>query len=167
MTDAVALERISQIQDEILRFTWDQVADRVDTFYVQGKVSDDESGQVLMIEGNFVCGTRGHELIDNGDALDREEFLANSAHIRPRIHELHDLLFASQGKSPVRFRWAVDTRTGRVETDWTYYDDLSDTEKKDDFWEGWKGDFAWMDEIQAHLAAPPSATLPTRGQDAP
>ncbi len=167
MTDAVALERISEIQEEILRFTWDQVADRVDTFYVQGKVSDDESGQVLMLQGNFVCGTRGSELIDNGDALDDEEFDSNSGFICPRIHELHDLLFALQGKSPVRFRWVVDTRPGRVESDWTYYDDLTDTGKRDDSWKHWEGDSAWMDEIQAHLTAAQSGSAPVRGQDTP
>lgn len=166
MTDAVVLERISQIQDEILRFTWEQVAGRVDTFYVQGKVSDDESGQILMLQGNFVCGTRGTQLIDNADALDDEEFDSNSAFVCPRIRELHDLLFASQGRSPVRFRWVVDTRTGRVESDWTYYDDLTDAEKKDDFWKHWEGDFAWMDEIRARLAAQP-ATPSVRGHNTP
>ncbi len=167
MTDAVALERISEIQDEILRFTWDQVADRVDTFYVQGKVSDDESGRILMVSGNMPFGVRDERLMKNSELLTDEEFDANSAHILPRIEELHDLLFASQGKSPVRFRWVVDTRTGRVESDWTYYDDLSDTEKKDDFWAGWKGDFAWMDEIQAHLLAAQAAAPLGRGHDTP
>ena len=167
MTDAVALERISQIQDEILRFTWEQVADRVDTFYVRGKVSDDESGQVLMVSGNMLCGARAGRLLKNSEVLTDEEFRANSAHILPRIRELHDLLFASQGSSPVRFRWMVDTRTGRVESDWTYYDDLTDTEKKDDFWKHSKGDLAWMDEIQAHLLAAPPATPSVRGHNTP
>lgn len=157
MTDAVALERISQLQDEIPRFTWAQVADRVDTFYVQGKVSDDESGQVLMVSGDMLCGARDGRFLKNSEVLTDEEFDANSEYICPRIRELHDLLFVSQGRSPVRFRWMVDTRTGRVESDWTYYDDLTDAEKKDDFWKHWEGDFAWMDEIRAHLAAQPAA----------
>jgi len=65
---------------------------------------------------------------------------------------LHDLLIAVQGKSPVRFRWSVDTKTRQVESEWTYYDDLTVREKKDDFWEGWKGDFAWRDQLKAELA---------------
>ncbi|NQX14048.1 hypothetical protein HQQ80_20675 [Microbacteriaceae bacterium VKM Ac-2855] len=65
---------------------------------------------------------------------------------------MHDILRELQGKSPVRFRWSVDTRTGQVESDWTYYDNLTDEEKKDDFWEGWKGDFAWKAQLEAELA---------------
>ncbi|WP_181065333.1 hypothetical protein, partial [Rathayibacter rathayi] len=64
----------------------------------------------------------------------------------------YTLNYDEPGKSPVRFRWAVDTKTGQVESDWTYYDDLTAEEKKDDFWENWEGDFAWKAQLEAELA---------------
>ncbi|MHC2185172.1 hypothetical protein ACVLV4_000802 [Rathayibacter agropyri] len=39
-----------------------------------------------------------------------------------------------------------------VESNWTYYDDLTDEEKKDDFWQNWKGDFTCKAQLEAELA---------------
>ncbi|MFJ2369144.1 hypothetical protein [Microbacterium sp. NPDC087665] len=152
MTQATGFERVSQIQDEILAFTWEQVADRVDKFYVLGKVTDDDEGRITMTKGNMIFGVLNTEVLNNSEVLSKDEFRANSAFILPRISELHDLLIRLQGKSPVRFRWSVDTKTRQVESDWTYYDDLAPEEKKDDFWEFWKGDSAWRDQLKAELA---------------
>jgi hypothetical protein len=152
MTDAAGFERVTQIQDEILAFTWEQVADRVDKFYVQGKVTDDDAGRILSVQGNVTYAIVGDKVVHNGDFVGDDEFDENSDFICPRIQELHDLLIRLQGKSPVRFRWSVDTTTRQVESDWTYYDDLTPEEKKDDFWKHWEGDFAWEEQLKAELA---------------
>ena len=152
MTQAAGFERVSQIQDEILAFTWEQVADRVDKFYVQGKVADDDAGRIAMASGNVKYAIAGDRVLKNSEFTSDEEFDENADFVLPRIEELHDLLVALQGKSPVRFRWSVDTRTREVESEWTYYDDLTAEEKKDDFWKHWKGDFAWRDQLKAELA---------------
>lgn len=104
MTQATGFERVSQIQDEILAFTGEQVADRVDKFYVQGKVTDDDAGRITMTKGNMIFAVVNTEVLNNSEVLSKEEFRANSAFILPRISELHDLLIRLQGKSPVRFR---------------------------------------------------------------
>ena len=152
MTQAAGFERVSQIQDEILAFTWEQFADRVDKFYVQGKVTDDDAGRITMASGNVKYAIAGDRVLKNSEFTSDEEFDENADFVLPRIEELHDLLVALQGKSPVRFRWSVDTRTREVESEWTYYDNLTAEEKKDDFWEGWKGDFAWREQLKAELA---------------
>jgi hypothetical protein len=152
MSEVVGFEQISELQDEILGFTWQQLGDKVDKFYVQGKVSDDESGRILMAQGGFFFAVVENRVLNNADILNREELDENSDFVLPRIEELHDLLVELQGKSPVRFRWSVDTKTGQVESEWTYYDDLTDQEKEDDFWEFWEGDVAWRDQLKTELA---------------
>ena len=153
MTEVTGLERLSQLQDEIIEFTWNQVADKVDVFYIQGKVSDDDRGNITSIEGNLKYMVVGDKVLKNADVVSDEEFSENAAFVRPRINELHDVLWELQGVSPVRFRWKIDTRTQKVESDWTYYKDLTDQEKEDDFWESWEGDFAWRDQLQSELDA--------------
>lgn len=151
MSELTGFERMSKIQDEILEFTGEQVADKVDKFYVQGKVSDDEKGNITRAAGGLAYMIVGDQVLYNAQVVSKEEFRENVGVVRPLIEELHDILFALQGKSPVRFRWCVDTKTQEVESEWTYYDDLTDEEKKDDFWESWEGDFAWRDQLQAEL----------------
>lgn len=153
MTEATGFERLSEIQDEILGFTWEQVADKVDKFYVQGKATDDAAGRLTSVEGNVKYMIVGDKVLKNSDVINDEEFDRNVQFVRPRIEELHDLLIELQGKSPVRFRWSVDTKTQEVESEWTYYDDLTDEEKEDNFWKYWEGDFAWRDQLQAELAS--------------
>ncbi|NQX12105.1 hypothetical protein HQQ80_10760 [Microbacteriaceae bacterium VKM Ac-2855] len=145
-------ERLSEIQDEILNFTMQQVGDQVDKFYVQGKVSDDSRGNITRLQGNLKYVVVGERVLNNSDVVDDAEFDDSVAYVRPRIVELHDILRELQEKSPVRFRWSVDTKTGEVESEWTYYDDLTDEEKKDNFWENWQGDFAWKAQLEAELA---------------
>jgi hypothetical protein len=152
MVSVTGFERISQIQDEILGFTWEQLGDKVDKFYVQGKITDDDAGNITGYSGQLEFAIIDSKIMNNLDVLVREECKENSGFIRPRIVELHDLLVELQGKSPVRFRWSVDTKTGQVESQWTYYDDLTDQEKEDDFWEFWEGDVAWRDQLKAELA---------------
>ncbi|MWV32560.1 hypothetical protein, partial [Rathayibacter iranicus] len=143
MNNENSFERLAEIQDEILIFSMEQVGDKVDKFYVQGKITDDSRGNVTGVEGNIRTVIVGGRVLDVSAVLDDAEFYENVAFVRPRITELHDILRILQGKSPVRFRWAVDTTAGTAEGDWTYYDDLSDEEKKDNFWRFWKGDEAW------------------------
>ncbi|NQX14049.1 hypothetical protein HQQ80_20680 [Microbacteriaceae bacterium VKM Ac-2855] len=152
MPNEPTFERLSEIQNEILGFTMQQVGDKVDKFYVQGKITDDARGNVTGYEGNLRNVVVAGAVLDVSDVLAKDEFRENARYVKPRIVELHDILRELQGKSPVRFRWSVDTRTGQVESDWTYYDNLTDEEKKDDFWEGWKGDFAWKAQLEAELA---------------
>ncbi len=152
MTELTGLERVSQLQNEIIEFTWRQVAEKVDRFYIQGKVTDDDSGTISMVQGDLIFAVVNNQIVNNSDVLDDDEFDKNSEFVLPRIEELHDVLIELQGKSPVRFRWSVDTRTQQVESDWTYYDDLTDEEKKDDSWEGWEGDFAWKTRLEAEVA---------------
>lgn len=151
MSREADFESLSVVQDEILQFTWGQVGDRVDKFYVQGKVTDDEDGNITSVEGNLKYMVSGRKILTPGDVVSDEQFRENAAFVRPRIRVLHDVLFGLQGRSPVRFRWCVDTRSGEVEADWTYYEDLSEREKKDDWWEYWNADFAWKDQLQADL----------------
>lgn len=153
MNDPTGFERISEIQDEILQFTWEQVADKVDKFYVQGKVTDDDEGNVTSYEGNLIYMIVGHQVLKSTDIITKEEFKENAGFVNSRILELHNILIKLQGKSPVRFRWSVDTRTSELESEWTYYDDLTDEEKKDNWWEYWNADFAWRDQLQAELDA--------------
>ncbi|NQX11808.1 hypothetical protein HQQ80_09250 [Microbacteriaceae bacterium VKM Ac-2855] len=152
MPRGASFERLSEIQNEILGFTMQQVGDKVDKFYVQGKITDDARGNVTGYEGNLRNVVVAGAVLDVSDVLAKDEFRENARYVKPRIVELHDILRELQGKSPVRFRWSVDTRTGQVESDWTYYDDLTDEEKKDDFWENWQGDFAWKAQLEAELA---------------
>ncbi|PPF23577.1 hypothetical protein [Rathayibacter rathayi] len=152
MNNETSLERLAQIQDEILLFTMEQVGDKVDKFYVQGKITDDSRGNVTSVQGNIRTVIVGGRVLDVSAVLDDTEFYENVAFVRPRITQLHDLLRTLQGKSPVRFRWAVDTKAGTAESNWTYYDDLSDEEKKDDFWLFSKGDNAWKAQLEAELA---------------
>ncbi|WP_146076171.1 hypothetical protein [Rathayibacter rathayi] len=152
MPNETRFERLSEIQDEILGFTMEQVGDKVDKFYVQGKITDDSRGNITSSEGNLRNVVVGGRVFGVSTVLDDAGFAESVAFVRPRIVELHDILRNLQGKSPVRFRWAVDTKTGQVESDWTYYDDLTDEEKKDGFWENWEGDFAWKAQLEAELA---------------
>ncbi|AZZ50030.1 hypothetical protein C5E02_12900 [Rathayibacter rathayi] len=152
MSNETSFERLSEIQDEILGFTMQQVGDKVDKFYVQGKITDDARGNITGYEGNLRNVVVGGGVLDVSDVLGDAGFDESCGFIQPRIVELHDILRELQGKSPVRFRWAVDTKTGQVESDWTYYDDLTAEEKKDDFWENWEGDFAWKAQLEAELA---------------
>lgn len=152
MNNETSFERLSEIQDEILSFSMEQVGDKVDKFYVQGKITDDSRGNVTSVEGNIRTVIVGGRVLDVSGVLDDTEFYENADFVGPRITQLHDLLRTMQGKSPVRFRWAVDTKAGTVESNWTYYDDLSDEEKKDDFWLFWKGDEAWTAQLEAELA---------------
>ncbi|MHC2187309.1 hypothetical protein ACVLV4_002979 [Rathayibacter agropyri] len=152
MNNETSFERLAEIQDEILLFTMEQVGDKVDKFYVQGKITDDSRGNVTSVEGNIRTVIVGGRVLDVSAVLDDTEFYENADFVGPRIIELHDLLRTLQGKSPVRFRWAVDTKAGTAEGDWTYYDDLSDEEKKDDFWLFSKGDLAWTAQLEAELA---------------
>ncbi|NQX13026.1 hypothetical protein HQQ80_15450 [Microbacteriaceae bacterium VKM Ac-2855] len=152
MTNESSFVRLSEIQDEILSFTMQQVGDKVEKFYVQGKITDDSRGNVTSSEGNLRNVVVGKRVLGVSTVLDDAGFDESVEFIRPRIVELHDILRKLQGKSPVRFRWSVDTRTGEVESDWTYYDDLTYEEKKDDFWENWQGDFAWKAQLEAELA---------------
>ncbi|NQX12101.1 hypothetical protein HQQ80_10735 [Microbacteriaceae bacterium VKM Ac-2855] len=145
-------ERLSEIQNEILIFTMQQVGNKVDKFYVQGKITDDARGNVTGYEGNLRNVVVAGAVLDVSDVLAKDVFRENARYIKPRIVELHDILRELQGKSPVRFRWVVDTRTGAVESEWTYYENLTDAEKKDDFWENWQGDFAWKAQLEAELA---------------
>ncbi|AZZ56783.1 hypothetical protein [Rathayibacter iranicus] len=152
MNNETSFERLFEIQDEILMFTMEQVGDKVDKFYVQGKITDDSRGNVTSVQGNIRNVIVGGRVLGVSAVLDDTEFYKNVDFVRPRIVELHDILRTVQGKSPVRFRWAVDTTAGTAESDWTYYDDLSDEEKKDDFWRFWKGDIAWKAQLEAELA---------------
>ncbi|PPG69429.1 hypothetical protein C5C31_07065 [Rathayibacter rathayi] len=152
MNNETSFERLFEVQDEILMFTMEQVGDKVDEFYVQGRITDDSYGNVTSVEGNIRTVIVGGRVLDVSAVLDDTEFYENVAFVRPRITELHDILRILQGKSPVRFRWAVDTKAGTAESDWTYYDDLSDEEKKDDFWLFSKGDNAWTAQLEAELA---------------
>ncbi|PPF60653.1 hypothetical protein C5C18_15065 [Rathayibacter tritici] len=152
MNNENSFERLAEIQDEILLFTMEQVGDKVDKFYVQGKITDDSRGNVTSVQGNIRTVIVGGRVLDVSAVLDDTEFYENADFVRPRIIELHDLLRTLQGKSPVRFRWAVDTKAGTAESDWTYYDSLSDKEKKDDFWLFSKGDNAWKAQLEAELA---------------
>lgn len=152
MNNETSFERLSEIQDEILSFSMEQVGDKVDKFYVQGKITDDSRGNVTSVQGNIRTVIVGGRVLDVSAVLDDNGFYENVAFVRPRIIELHDILRTVQGKSPVRFRWAVDTKAGTVEGDWTYYDDLTAEEKKDDFWRFWKGDNAWTAQLEAELA---------------
>lgn len=153
MNNATGFERLSELQDEILRFTWAQLGDKVEKFYIQGKITDDENGNVTSVEGNFRNAVKDGAVLDASDIVNDEDFVENARFIKPRITEMHDLLISLQGKSPVRFRWAVDTKTGQVDSEWTYYDDLTDDEKHDDWWKYWDADFAWRDQLQAELDA--------------
>ncbi|MWV32558.1 hypothetical protein [Rathayibacter iranicus] len=152
MNNESNFERLSQIQEEIIDFTLGQVGDDVEKLYIQGKVSDDDLGNITSVQGQLDYAIVDGKVVDNIKVVTKEEYRENSRYILPRIEELHNLLIALQGKSPVRFRWVVDTRTGMVESDWTYYDNLTDEEKKDDFWQNWKGDFAWKAQLEAELA---------------
>lgn len=152
MESGTDFERLSQLQEEIIGFTWRQVGNNVDRFYIQGKISDDASGNIAQYSGNLKYSIVEGKVVNNSDVLTKDKLRENSDYIKHRIVQLHDLLVALQGKSPVRFRWTVDTKTGQVESDWTYYDDLTDEEKKDDFWESWKSDFAWKARLEAELA---------------
>ena len=147
------LERISEIQDEILSFTWSQVGDQVSEFFVQGKIADDESGRTERVEGNLMYMVLGDRIVDDAALLDDEAFVENARYVTPRIVEMHDLLVDLQGKSPARFRWAVDTKSKQVDSQWTYYDDLTDSEKRENWWEYCDADFAWRDQLQAELDA--------------
>ncbi|MWV32565.1 hypothetical protein, partial [Rathayibacter iranicus] len=109
-------------------------------------------GNVTSVQGNLRTVIVGGRVLGVSAVLDDTGFYENVAFVRPRITELHDILRIVQGKSPVRFRWAVDTTAGTAESDWTYYDNLSDEEKKDDFWRFWKGDIAWKAQLEAELA---------------
>ncbi|WP_146077309.1 hypothetical protein [Rathayibacter tritici] len=152
MNNKSDFERLSRIQEEIIDFTLGQVGDDVEKLYIQGKVSDDDLGNITSVQGQLDYAIVDGKVVDNIKVVTKEEYRENSRFILPRIEELHNLLIALQGKSPVRFRWAVDTTTGQVESDWTYYDDLTDEEKNDDFWENWEGDFAWKAQLEAELA---------------
>ena len=151
MADATGFERISELQNEILGFTFEQIGEKVDKFYVEGKVTDD-NGRITMVQGSVVFAVKDNNLLNNSDVLNDEEYDSNSDFVLPRVEEIHDILVELQGKSPVRFRWSVDTRTNQVESDWTYYDDLTAQEKKDDFWEHWQGDALWREQLKAELA---------------
>ncbi|MDR6865494.1 hypothetical protein J2Y69_000076 [Microbacterium resistens] len=152
MNETMGLERLSQIQDEILQFTWRQVADKVDKFYIQGKIVDDGAGHVTMVQGSLKYVIRGAEVLNNSDVISKDDFRESSQFVTTRIEALHDLLLELQGRSPVRFRWSVDTQNRHVDSEWTYYQDLTEEEKKDDFWKHWKGDFAWKAQLEAELA---------------
>ncbi|PPG69433.1 hypothetical protein C5C31_07050 [Rathayibacter rathayi] len=152
MDNDTGFQRLSEIQEEIIAFTWEQVGDKVEKFYIEGKISDDASGNITQYSGNLKYSIADGKVLNNSDVLAKEEFRENVRFVQPRIVQLHDILRELQGKSPVRFRWAVDTKTGQVESDWTYYDDLTDEEKKDNFWQNWKGDFAWKAQLEAELA---------------
>ncbi|MWV76083.1 hypothetical protein [Rathayibacter rathayi] len=152
MNNASNFERLSQIQEGIIDFTLGQVVSNVEKLYIQGKVTDDGLGNITSVQGQLEYAIVNGKVVDNIKVVTKEEYRENSRFILPRIEELHDLLIALQGKSPVRFRWAVDTKTGQVESDWTYYDDLTAEEKKDDFWQNWEGDFAWKAQLEAELA---------------
>ncbi|NQX11807.1 hypothetical protein HQQ80_09245 [Microbacteriaceae bacterium VKM Ac-2855] len=152
MTNETSFERLSEIQNEILGFTMQQVGDKVDKFYVQGKITDDARGNITGYEGNLRNVVIDGRVQDASDILGDAGFDESCEYIQPRVAELHDILRELQGKSPVRFRWAVDTKTGEVESQWTYYENLTDAEKKDDFWENWQGDFAWKAQLEAELA---------------
>ncbi|PPF24254.1 hypothetical protein [Rathayibacter rathayi] len=152
MNNATSFERLSEIQNEILSFSMEQVGNKVDKFYVQGKITDDSYGNITGVQGSLRTVIVGGRVLDVSAVLDKTGFYENFDFVRPRIMELHDILRTVQGKSPVRFRWAVDTKSGTVESDWTYYDDLTAEEKKDNFWRHWKGDNAWTAQLEAELA---------------
>ncbi|MDR6865492.1 hypothetical protein J2Y69_000074 [Microbacterium resistens] len=152
MTNEASFARLSEIQDEILNFTIEQVVHDIEKIYVQGKITDDLQGNVTSYEGVLKYAVEQNRILNNSEVLTREALRENSAFISLRIVELHDILRELQGKSPVRFRWAMDTKTGQVESDWAYYEDLTEEEKKDDFWQHWEGDFAWKAKLQAELA---------------
>ena len=152
MNNIADMQRLSEIQDEIVGFTWKQIGDRANKIYIQGKVTDDGSGNITFVEGNLKYAVVDGAVVGNSIVLSKDEFRENAAVVRPRIVELHDLLTGLQAKSPVRFRWSVDCESGQVESDWTYYDDLTAQEKQDDFWQHWKGDAAWKVQLEAELA---------------
>lgn len=145
-------ERVSELQDEILGFTFEQVGDKVDKFYVEGKVTSDR-GQITMSQGVLAFAVKDNQLLENLEVLSREELRENNDFVIPRVRELFYVLVGLQGRAPSRFRWSVDTRTGEVEGDWTYYEDFTEQEKEDDFWEHWEGDDLWRDQLKAELAA--------------
>lgn len=146
-----AFERLSEIQDEIVKFSATQVGSRVDRFFVQGKVTEDDDGNITGVQGNVRNVVVADRVLDVSEVLDDPGFKENVRFVRPRVMELHDVLRQVQGKSPVRFRWAVDMKTGHVESEWTYYDDLTPREKENDFWRHFEGDIAWKEQLQIEL----------------
>ncbi|WP_146083258.1 hypothetical protein [Rathayibacter rathayi] len=98
MSNETSFERLSEIQDEILGFTMQQVGDKVDKFYVQGKITDDARGNITGYEGNLRNVVVGGGVLDVSDVLGDAGFDESCGFIQPRIVELHDILRELQGK---------------------------------------------------------------------
>ncbi|GAB2024491.1 hypothetical protein [Lactovum odontotermitis] len=149
---AEKFEKISEIQDDILGAVWQVIGDEVDEYYIQGKVSvaDDGSG---MVEGGLDYASKSGKLyMNNKLGIEKTTLGDLNKFITEKIRELYNTLMDLQGKSPVRFRWIVNVELGHVDSDWTYYDQLTPEELKNNAWKGWRGDEMWEAQIRENLS---------------
>ncbi|MDR0299813.1 MAG: hypothetical protein LBI13_06995 [Streptococcaceae bacterium] len=150
---AEGFEKVSEIQDEILGAVWQTIGEAVETYYIEGLASRSEDGSG-MLSGRFAYGVKEGKLLKNTEVgLEDETISRLNKFIITKIRELYDTLIDLQGKSPVRFRWVVDVKTGHVDSDWTYYNQLTPKELENNAWKGWRGDEIWEAQIREQLLA--------------
>lgn len=144
-------EKLSKIQDEILGSVWQTVGEVVDTYYIEGLASSSEDGSG-MLSGRIAYGVKDGELYYNTKlGIEKEELRQLNRYITGKIREIYDTIMDLQGKSPVRFRWVVDVKTGHVDSEWTYLDQLTPKELENNAWKGWRGDEMWEAQILESL----------------